>query len=176
MGLTDDFNRGRNDALRQVAEWLGTEMPTFANVKKKIEELKQPGQLFGVWVISEQHWYEHAVGSRFVTTDTHAANVVKSLVSRHYRVDCEVRPYTAPREETAEEIAKRELQDIADNGLRCDTNPTIQITTSANDTALRYVEYIRRIDEGIRDRAKNALKAIREAEKRGESKTERKDP
>jgi hypothetical protein len=88
----------------------------------------------------------------------------------------EIDPYTAPREETAEEIAKRELQDIADNGLRCDTNPTIQITTSANDTALRYVEYIRRIDEGIRDRAKNALKAIREAEKRGESKTERKDP
>lgn len=133
------------------------------------------GQLFGVWAKQRdgrrEEWVTLSHGIYNYTTDEKLLkHVVSYLSDGNDQWTYEVRPYTAPREESAEEIAVRELQDIADNGLRCDTNPTIQITTSANDTALRYVQYIRQIDSTMRDRAKSALEAIREAEKRGAAK------
>ncbi len=131
------------------------------------------GQLWGVWNDTHKCWYS----GNFNSSDKNAVEMLCASIRlnghtgpRGQAVVFEVRPYTAPRDESAEEIAKRELQDIADNGLRCDTNPTIQITTSANETALRYVQYIRQIDSTMRDRAKSALEAIREAEKRGTAK------
>lgn len=130
------------------------------------------GQLWGVWA-GGSGWLTvpQKPNKDFVTHDQDNAALIVLLAKQlNPGYGYEVRPYTAPREESAEEIAKRELQDIADNGLRCDTNPTIQITTSANDTAFRYVQYIRQIDSTMRDRAKSALEAIREAEKRGAAK------
>ena len=134
------------------------------------------GQLWGIQYQDSKRWLS-CDGKIHGPPMLFANEASAGRMKRHYddqmgsdSEPVEVRPYTAPREESAEEIAKRELQDIADNGLRCDTNPTIQITTSANETALRYVQYIRQIDSTMRDRAKSALEAIRESEKRGTAK------
>jgi hypothetical protein len=150
-------------------DWTSMHLEGQAKWKKTaraaIRAIREGGERWGVWDKMVGGFFEQIDG--FPTSSTTDKQFAERIViyAKYRGYDAEVRPYTPARAKTPEEIAIGELQDIADNGLRCDTNPTIQITTSANDTALRYVKYIQSVDEAMRDRAKNALAAIRDASK-----------
>ena len=66
--------------------------------------------------------------------------------------------------------AKEALRDMGDHGLRFDLNPTVCWSGESEDErfhslGMAYLAYIKRMDEGLRDRALGILRAIEELRK-----------
>ena len=59
-----------------------------------------------------------------------------------------------------ESALKNFVTDLAEHGVRHDTSPTMQFGKGEAALAGRYTEYIRRIDEAIRSRAKEQLTRV----------------
>ena len=113
MQCGETFNKGRNDALRIVGEWLGITMPTFRSVRNRIDELKSSamqGTMYGVWRICPEHFVTILNGVPVrPSIDKAYMETLAEFANKEFDGDYEVRPYVEQVEETAEEIANRIL-------------------------------------------------------------------